>query len=69
MFPKEIGLLYEEPTNPFFIKSNKLLVIQINDSCIPFISHNTYIFFFLSIFDVGLVGEKKFFLQTWDPQV
>ena len=58
----------KSPSAPFVIKPNKLLVPQVNDSCMPFIPHNPYIFF-LSIFDVGLVSEKKKNLQAWDLQV
>ena len=45
------------------IKPNKLLVLQMNDSCMPFIPHNPYIYF-LSIFEVGLVNEKKNIMQA-----
>ena len=58
--------------NPFVIKPNKFLVLQVNDFCLPFMPYNPYIYIhILSIFDVGLVSEKKKILQalSWNLQV
>ena len=49
------------PFNPFIIKANKFLVLQVNDSCMSFISHNPCIYFY-----VGLVSEKENFFATCD---
>ena len=74
-FLRELDHSMSNPFGLFVINFNKFLVVQVNDSCIPFISHNSYIFFlndscipfithnsyifFLSIFHVGLVSEMK----------
>ena len=65
-FLKELDHSTRNLSDPFVVKPNKLLVLQVNDSCMPFISHNPYIFF-LSIFDVGSVSEKNFFFASLGP--
>ena len=68
--PKQRFLIRESdhsmrsPSDPFVIKSNKLLVLQINDFYIHFIPHNPYIYIYYIHFYVGLVSEKKNILQV-----
>ena len=65
-FLRELDHSTRSPFNPFLIKLNKLLVVQVNGSCMHFIPHNPYIYIYIYIcypfFYVGLVSEKNFFL-------
>ena len=54
-FLRELDYSMRSPSYPFVITPNKLLIAQVNDSCMHFIPHNPYIY----IYDVGLVNEKK----------
>ena len=57
-FLKEPNHSMRSPSDPFVIEPNKLLVLQVNNFCMPFYTPQS-LHIFLSIFYVGLVSEKE----------